>query len=97
MSCIIDQGYELDCFGTGGVKKVWIGNWTEDTDFTYDADDVITGITSGATAYIVEQDSEYAGLEQVINISRENGTVFFDANRIMPAISCKYIVASGTR
>jgi hypothetical protein len=79
MSCIIDNGYTLGCNTIGGVEKVWIGGYDADSTYAYDADGVITGVTSGATVYLFEQDMEFAGLVQTGQFSRENGTVFYES------------------
>ena len=79
MSCIIDNGYTLGCNTIGGVEKVWIGTYDADSAYTYDADNVITGVTSGTTVYLFEQDMEFAGLIQTGQFSRENGTVFYES------------------
>lgn len=86
MSCIIDNGYTLGCNSIGGVEKVWIGTYTADATYTYDATNVVTGVTSGGTVYLFEQDIEFAGLEQTGQFSRENGTVFYES-----VLSVKFI------
>ena len=82
MSCIIDSGYVLDCFSTGGVERVWLATWAEANEYSFDAEEVITGATVDPAQlyYVLEQDVEYAGLEQTITNSRENGTSFFETN-----------------
>lgn len=79
MSCIIDGGYTLGCSSIGGVEKVWIGTYSSNQDYALDIDNVITGVTSGQTVYLMEQDIEYAGLNQTGTFSRENGTVFYES------------------
>jgi hypothetical protein len=79
MSCIIDNGYTLGCNTIGGVEKVWIGTYDADSAYAFDADNVITGVTSGTTVYLFEQDMEFAGLIQTGQFSRENGTVFYES------------------
>jgi hypothetical protein len=86
MSCIIDMGYTLGCNTIGGVEKVWIGTYSADQTYNFDTDNVITGITSGVTIYLMEQDMEFAGLNQTGNFSRENGTVFYES-----VLSIKFI------
>ena len=86
MACIIDAGYTLDCNTIGGVDKVYIGTYTSDATYTLDVDNIITGVTSGGTVYLFEQDIEFAGLEQTGQFSRENGTVFYES-----VLSCKFI------
>lgn len=85
-NCILNQGYTLGCASIGGVEKVWLGTWDPDATFTYDANNVITGVTTTEDVYLMDQDIEYAGIEQPGTISRENGTVFYDTN-----LSLKFI------
>lgn len=86
MSCIIDNGYTLGCASIGGVEKVWIGTYTSDAVYAQDANMVITGVTSGSTVYLFEQDMEYAGLNQNGVFTRENGTVLYES-----VLSVKFI------
>jgi hypothetical protein len=86
MSCIIDNGYTLGCSSIGGLEKVYIGTYDADQAYALDANNVITAVTSGVTVYLMEQDIEYAGLNQTGNFSRENGTVFYET-----ALSVKFI------
>lgn len=79
MSCIIDNGYVLGCSTIGGIEKVWIGTYDADTEYALDTDNVITGVTSGATLHLFEQDMEYAGLNQNGVFTRENGTVYYES------------------
>lgn len=86
MSCIIDSGYSLGCNSIGGVEKVYIGTYSAASTYALDSDNVITGVTSGGTVYLFEQDIEFAGLEQTGQFSRENGTVFYES-----VLSVKFI------
>lgn len=86
MSCIIDNGYTLGCSSIGGVEKVWIGTYSADQAYSFDALNIVTGVTSGVTVYLMEQDIEYAGLNQTGTFSRENGTVFYES-----VLSVKFI------
>jgi hypothetical protein len=86
INCTLDQGYVLGCNSVGGVEKVWVGTWDADTAYAYDADNVVTGVTSASTVYLMEQDIEFAGLTQAGQFSRENGTVFYESN-----LSIKFI------
>jgi hypothetical protein len=85
-NCILDQGYTLGCATVGGVEKVWLGNFDPTATFTYDANNVITGVTTSESVYLMDQDIEYAGISQPGTISRENGTVYYDTN-----LSLKFI------
>lgn len=86
MSCIIDEGFQLGCATIGGVEKVYIGTYSAGTTFATSATNVITGITGGQTMYLMEQDIEFAGVNQTGAFSRENGTVFYES-----VLSLKFI------
>lgn len=86
MSCIIDEGYTLGCSSIGGVEKVWIGTYSANQAYAYDALNVISAVTSGVTVYLMEQDMEFAGLNQTGQFSRENGTVYYES-----VLSVKFI------
>lgn len=78
-TCIIDSGYDLGCFGTGGVKKIYIANFSGSATYTLDADDIITTASNGNTFYEFEQDIETALFNESVNPSRENGTTFYES------------------
>jgi len=86
MSCVISEGYVLGCNTIGGVEKVWIGTYDADQAYAFDANNVITAITSGQTVYLLEQDIEFAGLNQTGNFDRSNGSVFYET-----VLSVKFI------
>jgi len=77
-TCNLTQGQLLSCSSIGGVEVAYIGEW-DDTTLQFDSCGIITGITSGLTAYTFNMDAEHGGLTQTLNASRENGTVFFDS------------------
>lgn len=79
MACIINDGYKLGCASVGGAEKVYIGTYDADAAYTLDADNVITGVTSGGTVYLFEQDIESAGVEQNGVYNRENGTTHYES------------------
>lgn len=79
-SCDLNGGYVLGCSSIGGVEKIWLGEYIDNVQASFDASGVITGITTtGLTVYSFEQDIETAGLVQTGNYSRENGTVFYES------------------
>jgi len=85
-NCILNTSYIAGCSSVGGVEKVLLGTWDPDATFTFDADNVITGVTTSESVYLMDQDIEFAGIEQPGTISRENGTVYYDTN-----LSLKFI------
>lgn len=80
MSCLINNGYALGCKDNlGGVQEVYIGSFSGDTTFSYDAStDTITGVTGSNTFYTFEQRQEQAEFVQTGNHSIENGTNFWE-------------------
>lgn len=78
-TCVINDGYDLGCFGTGGVKDVYIGNFTGSATFTYDSNGVVNSVTSASIFYKYEADIETAAFNETINVSRENGTTFYES------------------
>lgn len=86
MSCILNQGYQLGCQVIGGIEKVYLGTWSEDTTYAYSPTNVITGITSGVTIYEMVGDIEFFGLNQTGNFSREMGTTFYQSDLILKFI-----------
>jgi hypothetical protein len=86
MSCIITNGYQLGCQTIGGIERVWVGTYSAAQAYSFDADNVVTAVTSGQTIYLMEQDIEFAGLVQTGNFSRENGSTFYSS-----VLSVKFI------
>jgi hypothetical protein len=77
MSCIISSGYALGCKDSvGGLRYVYLGNFSENETYGLDADNQITGVTSGTTYYKFELRPQTAGFNETINSSVENGTLF---------------------
>jgi hypothetical protein len=78
-NCIISAGYELGCWGTGGVKNVWIANYSGSAVLTKDGSDIVTATTDNNKYFKMEQDIEAASFNEVITNSAENGTNFFES------------------
>jgi len=79
MSCLINNGYALGCKDSlGGVQEVYIGSFSGGTSFSYDANDVITGVTGANTFFTFEQRQEQAEFVQTGQHSIENGTNFWE-------------------
>lgn len=79
LDCGIDQGYDFPCSSIGGVERVWIGNFSAATTYTFDVNNVITGATNANEVYLFDSDIEFNGLEQNMNANRDNGTVHFES------------------
>jgi hypothetical protein len=78
-NCVISAGYSLGCWGTGGVKNVWIANYSGSATFTKDGDEIVTATTDLNKYFKMEQDIEAASFNEVITNSAENGTNFFES------------------
>ncbi len=84
MSCLLNSGYSLGCKdNTGGIRRFYVANYTGDTTYTYDADEVITGITSANAYYTIEQRQENGDFSQEGQHSIENGTNFWSQSATM--------------
>jgi hypothetical protein len=78
MSCILNSGFQIGCADQiGGIKSIYIASFTGSTSYTYDADNVITGITGTNNYYTFEQRNETAEFIETGNHSVENGTNFW--------------------
>jgi len=78
MSCILGSGIALGCKDSlGGIKEVYIANYSGATTYTYDADDIIDTVTLGGSFYTFEQRNEAGEFTQTGNHSVENGSNFW--------------------
>jgi hypothetical protein len=78
MSCTLSAGNQLGCReNVGGLKTVYISNYSDNESYSLDATGQITGITSAATYYIFEQRPQAAEFNETINASIESGTLFY--------------------
>ena len=84
--CIIDSGIALGCTTIGGLNRVWLGTFSSDASYGFDAMGMMTAATSASTVYLMEQDMEYAGLTEPTTYTRENGTVVYAS-----ALTLKFI------
>lgn len=79
-NCTLANGYDLGCFGTGGVKKVWFATFSKLSAYTYTAlTGTVATVTDSADYFAFEQDIESASFNENIPVSRENGTVFYES------------------
>lgn len=65
-NCIIENGYALGCQGTGGVKRVYLGNYDPEIGWVVDANGVISAAptTPSAEVYRFDQFAETAEFVQ---------------------------------
>jgi len=73
--------------GVGGIKRVWVSAYA-DQDWTAIANGAVTGVTTGQTLFGFELTKNSGSLQQTVNSSIENGTVFFEQTltMVMPLI-----------
>ena len=78
MACDLTQGRKVPCKDVvGGINRVWFVDFGDLGTLTTGADDELTNATGTFSAY--EYDVKGANsLEQNFNVSRENGTTFFE-------------------
>src|SRR5210317_1278246 len=80
MACDLTKGRALPCReSVGGLRAVYFVDFGDlgDVTLTSDTDDTVTDMTGTFSAYKYELKGT-SSVEQTINASRENGTVFFD-------------------
>lgn len=74
----LSSDYELPCRDQmGGIETVFVGQWSGNTSYTLDSNDVISGVTNGPTMYEFEQRRETADFTETGNYG-DNGTRFFE-------------------
>jgi hypothetical protein len=79
-NCAINQAIALDCIDSiGGIKTAYIGVDVVIASTSYDANNLITGMT-GTTGsfYQYELPKNTGNFVETFNISNENGTAFYD-------------------
>ena len=83
MSCNITAGFTLDCNDSnGGIEKIFIANGPVES--ITEAAGTITAITVGGSAltpsdfFEFEVPRQTSSFTETINVSNENGTVFYD-------------------
>lgn len=79
MSCFNDLiGQGPQCATVGGIENVYLGIWSGTTTYSFDADDVVTGVTGSNTAYEYFQEAEFAGITQNGMYSTENKSFYVE-------------------
>lgn len=74
----ISSDYNLPCRDQmGGIDTVYLSQWTGDTTYSTDADDIIDGVTGSTTFYEFKQRRETASWTSTGNYG-DNGTRFFE-------------------
>lgn len=80
MACQLTSAIALDCIDSiGGVKAAYIGVNVAIASASYDANNMITGMTGATgTFYQYELPKDTASFTETFNISNTNGTAFYD-------------------
>ena len=77
MACNLSAGIQLGCRdNTGGLKTLWITDYTNVTSITSSTGDTITAISGTGTFYEFQLIRTSSQLTETVNASLENGTVF---------------------
>jgi len=77
MSCTLTRGRLKACkTQVGGIKTMYVCDHSLPTGLTYDADEQLTGGTF--TVFQYDLPNGTATFEQAIQVSRENGTVYYE-------------------
>jgi hypothetical protein len=78
MACNLSAGIQLGCRdNTGGLKTLWITDYTNVTSITSSTGDTITAISGTGTFYEFQLIRTSSQLTETVNASLENGTVFY--------------------
>jgi hypothetical protein len=78
MACNLSAGIQLGCRdNTGGLKTLWITDYTNVTSITSSTGDTITAISGTGTYYEFQLIRTSSQLTETVNASLENGTVFY--------------------
>ncbi len=78
MSCNLTAGIALGCRdNVGGLKTLWITDFTNITSITSDSGDTITAISGMGTFYEFQLIRTTSQLTETVNASLENGTVYY--------------------
>jgi hypothetical protein len=78
MACNLSAGIQLGCRdNTGGLKTLWITDYTNVTSITSSTGDTITSISGSGTFYEFQLIRTSSQLTETVNASLENGTVFY--------------------
>lgn len=77
--CELSNGWELVCTSIGGIEKVYLSTYTDDSTYTLGTSSEVTGATNAGTYYAFNQDTGFSSLNQTMNASLENGTVYYDS------------------
>lgn len=78
MACNLTAGIQLGCRdNTGGLKTLWITDFTNVTSVTSSTGDTITAISGTGTFYEFQLIRTSSQMTETVNASLENGTVFY--------------------
>jgi hypothetical protein len=78
MACNLTAGIQIGCRdNTGGLKTLWITDYTNVSSITQTTGDTITAISGSGTFYEFQLIRTSSQLTETVNASLENGTVFY--------------------
>ena len=83
MACNLTGGIQLGCRdNVGGLKSMWISDFTNISSLTQDGDEFITQISGSGVFYefqLIRTSSQHT---ETVNASLENGTVFYQGETV---------------
>lgn len=78
MACNLSAGIQLGCRdNTGGLKTLWITDYTNIASITQTTGDTITAISGSGTFYEFQLIRTSSQMTETVNASLENGTVYY--------------------
>lgn len=84
MSCNLTSGILLGCRdNTGGLKSMWITDYTNILSFTQSTGDTITQISGTGTFYEFQLIRTSSSHSETVNASLEAGTVFYQGETVV--------------
>lgn len=84
MSCILTQGFTLDCKAeSAGIKSIWLVEWDAQATLTKSSGEVSAHTLDGGKSYFkYEMEKEVGSMTWRVIPSTENGTVFYEADLV---------------
>lgn len=84
MSCDLSSGRTLGCRDSiGGIRNVYFVSNGDMGAYTFTANEELDAITSTVAAKKYELDNQSSTFDEVINVSEENGTVFYEQTIVL--------------
>jgi hypothetical protein len=84
MACLLANGRALECReAIGGIRNVYFVNQAVMGAYTLDADNELTDVATASDAYKYALNPQGSSFDEVITVSEENGTIFYEQSLIL--------------